>query len=525
MALKRDPKTGQVVDAQSGAFVGTRNESFDIKTGQMTLGSGKVAQVAEPRTDLVKPDPANLNGDVLGGESADDFQTYDDSPAEDISALNPDVIQNGQIKMTGEEQKAQGLSEDIIGMTNELAGESVYRTKQEDQKGLPGLLETQTELTNQLKTLQNQYKSVPIQMEEWSVGRGVTTSALNRMTDSQRRKLAVESLGLSSLLEATQGNIATAQSLVDRSVSAKYDPIREQIAIAKANLQMIIDSPKYSVEQQNRATAQLAIQNKKAKELAKEEETEINVKNMAIQLASSGLSDNVALQAIQNAGSEIEAMQIAGRLLEGGWEYVNTPLKRDQMKAQGYEIYVNEKLGRTYAKAPASSNEEVQAYVSQIQNGNMKIASVPADLRGDVVAGLGSYSGGGNTSSPSNSKPNQTSGGHTQKTAGDMYATYINNGYSASEALDAVKRLTGFDIKEINYSASNIPSALKNEVINNIQNKAKLSDLIKSYPDISSSYLNSLYGQYTKESKEEAKEEAKDDGMMTDEELKEWFNS
>ena len=71
--------------------------------------------------------------------------------------------------------------------------------------------------------------------------------------------------------------------------------------------------------------------------------------------------------------------------------------------------------------------------------------------------------------------------------------------------------MTGYIPKGANYTATTIPPDLKYEVIHNIQNNASYQELTNLYLEISSSYLNSLYSQYTKkETKEETKSEFED---------------
>jgi len=106
----------------------------------------------------------------------------------------------------------------------------------------------------------------------------------------------------------------------------------------------------------------------------------------------------------------------------------------------------------------------------------------------------------------------------SQTGANQLYSQYIAGEYSHEEARQRVMDLTGYTPKGINYSASTIPNELKGELINNIQTGEDLSSLSSVYDDVSSSYLNSLYGQYSPSSKSSESE-------MTDEEFQEFLNS
>jgi hypothetical protein len=143
---------------------------------------------------------------------------------------------------------------------------------------------------------------------------------LGRQENSRLRTNAIAALGVSTLLEASRGNLAAAQDLADRAVQQKYGPIKEQIAAATANLELILNDPKTSLQDKNRAQAQLDIQNQKAYDLGIAEENTKQVYSIANSAASNAQnftptpqypSVSLALSAIQKATTPQEAMQIA----------------------------------------------------------------------------------------------------------------------------------------------------------------------------------------------------------------------
>jgi hypothetical protein len=140
-------------------------------------------------------------------------------------------------------------------------------------------------------------------------------------------------------------------------------------------------------------------------------------------------------------------------LLKEGWTYVSTPAERDNLKSQGYQI--TQTGGRTYAKAPVSIKRKT----------------------------------GGTTK---NNISNQTKNQWTQTKANELYKKYINGGYSAQEALRRVNELTGYTVKGTNYTATNIPSDLKNDLMADVQSGHSEQDIINAYPEVSSSYIKSL---------------------------------
>jgi hypothetical protein len=69
--------------------------------------------------------------------------------------------------------------------------------------------------------------------------------------------------------------------------------------------------------------------------------------------------------------------------------------------------------------------------------------------------------------------------------------------------------------KEVKYTATTIPLEIRDELIENARAGASLDDLIDYYPDVSTSYLNTLWNQNNK----------KGEGGMTDAEFEAWLNS
>jgi len=174
-------------------------------------------------------------------------------------------------------------------------------------------------------------------------------------------------------------------------VAQKYDPIREAIAVKQANLQRLIDSPRTSIQDKNRAQKQLDIQNALDKKNTEEKAEQKAIWDIATQGAELGINAK-DLKAIQNAKTKEEALALIGEqvtrkdLEAKGYNYVATPAERDALIAQGYETI--ESGGRTYAKEPETTDATTQSYVDQINAGKIKLTNVPASLRNDVALAL-----------------------------------------------------------------------------------------------------------------------------------------
>lgn len=176
------------------------------------------------------------------------------------------------LELTQPEKQAQGLTEELQKLQEGLTGESAFRTQLEQEKGFAGLEKAQQDLTGQLRMLQAEAAAIPIQIQQEFQGRGVTAGGVAPIENERLRTNAIKALTVSSLLEASRGNLVLAQNQIDRAVAQKYNPIREKINTKINNLNLILQSPAYSLADKNRANRQLVIQQQQQREIAKQED-------------------------------------------------------------------------------------------------------------------------------------------------------------------------------------------------------------------------------------------------------------
>lgn len=231
-----------------------------------------------------------------------------------------DLFNTPQLSATPQETMASDLSSRIQSLNDSLVGQSDYREKMLNKYNVPDLISTQNDLATQLQGIKNEAAAIPLQLQQGASDRGVTLPVLGRQENSRLRTNAIAALGVSTLLEASRGNLAAAQDLAERAVAQKYGPIKERIAAATANLQLILNDPKTSLQDKNRAQAQLDIQNQKAYDLGIAEENTKEVYNISTTAASNGQNFtptqqyptlSLALSAIQKAPTKEQALQIA----------------------------------------------------------------------------------------------------------------------------------------------------------------------------------------------------------------------
>jgi len=176
------------------------------------------------------------------------------------------------LELTEPEKQVQGLSEELQGLYTSLEGESAFRTGLEKEKGFADLEKTQQDLTSQLRMLQTEAEAIPIQIQQEFEGRGVTKRGVASIEKGRLRENAIKAFTVSSLLEASRGNLVLAQNQIDRAVAQKYDPIREKINTKINNLNLILQSPASSLADKNRAQKQLALWQQQQREIAKQDD-------------------------------------------------------------------------------------------------------------------------------------------------------------------------------------------------------------------------------------------------------------
>lgn len=242
--------------------------------------------------------------DIITGEDLAPVQIPEFQQPEEFPVFN----------LAPTEQKTQDLITDISEQTTQLQGQEAERQRLETQFEIPELTKTQEDLSRQLRALQREAQAIPLQLQQESIGRGITEGGLRPLQTARLRENAIQALTTSSLLEAAQGNLSFAQQQVDRALEAKYGPIREEINTKIANLELLLKSPALSAEQEARAQAQLRAQEREKRELDQQLKDEAQIRELALVAAQSG-ADSVTLRQISTSDSLTEALNLASPFL------------------------------------------------------------------------------------------------------------------------------------------------------------------------------------------------------------------
>lgn len=316
-----------VYGPQTQAAVAALQKSLGVDTsgggvgyfGPKTIAAIQGTTYTTPTPTPVPATPSTINSSNIAPVTPIEHTTPNPVPAYPVGSLDTSVP-TPPANATPTETKANDLISSLKALNDSLVGKSAYQTTQEAAAGIPDINATITDLSSKLTGLQNEAKAIPLQLQNDATGRGITAAGLEPIQQEKLRNNAVEALTVSTLLDAAKGQLSTAQAKADAAVAQKYGPIEEQIKSATANLQLILNSPQYTLEEKNRAQQQLDIQNARQAIVDKAKQDAKDVSTVAITAAqyissfkptAQYPSASVALDAIAHAKDAVTATQIA----------------------------------------------------------------------------------------------------------------------------------------------------------------------------------------------------------------------
>src|SRR3990167_336054 len=344
---------------------------------------GNVIEVGSPELnpDLIAGKTLVSNTTPLGPITGADL-----TPITPITPITPEstpiypvagLDTTGQATPLPQETEMSSTIKRTQSLYDQLVGKSAFQAQQETTQGIPELQKTQKDLTARLTALKNEALAIPQQLQLEATGRGVTAGGLRPLEIGALRTNAIQALGVASLLEASRGNLTLALDLVDRATAQKFDPIREEITALTTNLDLILKSPAYTEEQKNRAQRQKDRQDARVRAIAKQEQTEKDIANYAIEAARYGASAEI-LQKIQSSRTSQEALSIAGFYL--GEEFRQKTLQQK---------FDNDLQKMQYDLSLRKFNEDVRQYGEQMALERHKLTLNEANAKIKAAEELG----------------------------------------------------------------------------------------------------------------------------------------
>jgi len=282
-------------------------------------GAVQAGIVAPPETTTTQNVPVDNNAITSTNLQSTQSVDIQDAPQPpEVFPIGALEISTPPLQETAPEAKAQGLTEEIAALQSQLFGEegvSATTAEAEEEQQVTEKTQTVRDLEARFNAIRRESLAIPLQLQQEAEGRGITEGGLRPLQTARLRENAIQALGTASLLEAAQGNLTTALDLADRAVAQEFDPIREQIAVKQANLQLLLDSPDFTRAEKNRAQAQLDAQNNQLLALEDAQQRKQQLGQMLIQ-AALNQADSSTLEQAKRTGDPLLAAQILAPFLQ-----------------------------------------------------------------------------------------------------------------------------------------------------------------------------------------------------------------
>lgn len=323
------------------------------------------------------------------------------NPQQESSKLNALATSFGAeaLAAEGEQKQAQGsydsASNDLINLSKQLENQTADQFNLENQSGIPEISKDLLELQNQARQRNLQYQKQFITAEGQPIPMGVIVGQQAQL----QRQEAVDIALINSNIQAKQGQLALAQSTVDRALAAKYEPLKARLETQKLVLQQGYD--KLTRAEQKLRDAKIEEKNLKLKEIENEEENRAGVLNLINTAAANGASSAQLKFLMENAESPEAFFELGGgNLLQD----IDTQIIE---LSNGSKVLVNTRTGATIKNfgggivptgipgitvngggIDATVDPTVQSWVNQIQAGMATISNVPAAYKNAVIQAI-----------------------------------------------------------------------------------------------------------------------------------------
>ncbi|HPQ42938.1 MAG TPA: hypothetical protein PKZ42_01825 [Syntrophales bacterium] len=483
MAIYVDPNTGKMQQGKSGAYTIPINEYTPAKTVQDDDFSKSASASDSASKNNISKVIYNADGTREVVDEVDNYYQNKKPMSDEDWQEQQDTIK---------ENTANKVQSAIDAIKSSYA--SVYARAAEEAKNRLGSTATINALAGQRGTPSGAANRAKTTAYNQSVEEGITAD-MNAEIDNIRRyyegleqneiqyQQQLRREDADKWIEYMKGEKERKQTTTKAkledilNMGASFDQLDEDLQQEYADLYGY-DIPTaqkswdYKIGQ---ALAEKEAKEEEARQKAKEQEL-ANAKSEADIIKT--YSDIELNQIEQEYKQNQDKTELDKTMALKGYKYISTPYQRDQLKNQGYDIV--EVGGRTYAAKPEAkgggSGTDSNTYTLTLDTLNSSKGEdgyVSTDVYKTERAKINSVSG--------------------REDFDKMYAYLLNPNDKTAQAF--VKKIEEEDENENRFTASNIPQDVLLDLMEDIDGGASLQQIIKAYPDVSTSYLNTLYYQ------------------------------
>lgn len=249
---------------------------------------------------------------------------------------NPQELDN---QRQGQETQTQSSLNTLNSLLQEGAGIGSQQLAMENQAGISQQQKEVQDLTNQLNSIRTQANVIPMQIQQESAGRGRTEAGIAPLQTAELRNNAIQALTVGAQLQAKQGNLALAQSQIERAIDLKYKDIENRTKLAELNYNRNKDVLE-KIDKKRADALGYAIQKQKEKD-AENRANETAIQNMIVE-ATPNAPASVISNARKLAESGASRLAVAQSLGVYGGDYLKNELLKSQLetdRAQRNKIY------------------------------------------------------------------------------------------------------------------------------------------------------------------------------------------
>lgn len=237
------------------------------------------------------------------------------APAPEVPEI-PEAFAMPEPVETQKETSLRELTERIIGGRKELAGVAEATAEAERVEGIKVKREELERARSFIASLQAERLQIPLQLQEEAKGRGITAEGLRPLQTARLRQNTISMLGASASFQVAAGDLNLALSFVDRAVDVEFQPIKDQLAIDLANLELLQGLPDLTSLEKRQVEERIARKQaeKETAEARKIEREEIY--NIGLIAQQFGADTSVVRDIFEKATSREEAILMAGEFLQ-----------------------------------------------------------------------------------------------------------------------------------------------------------------------------------------------------------------
>lgn len=254
-------------------------------------------------------------------------------------------------QQTGAVSRLSELFRSVTGVQKQEA-----QTKAEEAKGLPQFQSQLTDINNQIQALQKESLAQNIQIEQDSIGKGITTRTVQSQQAGAQRLNTIKALQLSAIAQTLQGNISNAKAQADRAVDLEFAPKEAEIEY----LQNFLSLNEKTLSREDRKKAEkLQIQiDERKRFLDEEKENRGIIMGWAAEASKNGAPTLLVNRAIQSRNPS-EALTVLSPYFVDQNEKEQALAELEQTRAQTAQIYAN--IAKTKADTQTT---QTQKYVA-----------------------------------------------------------------------------------------------------------------------------------------------------------------